>query len=59
MAIKHINAHAKVESGVIVSGKDAKKVVQILSDSNLTKKQFMKSVKSLEETIDSLKKLKI
>jgi len=59
MAIKHINAHEKVESGVVVSGKDAKKVIQILSDPNITKNQFMKSPKSLKEAIDSLKKLKI
>jgi len=59
MAVKHINPKAKEESGLIVSGREAKKVVQILSDSNISKSQFIKSTKSFGEAIKIAKTLKI
>ncbi len=48
MAIKHINPKAKKESGVIVSGKDAKKVATILTDKSIAKSQFRRLSKSLQ-----------
>jgi len=59
MAIRHINQKAKEESGVVVSREDAKKVVSFLTDRNKTKKQFIKSTKSFEESINTIKKLRI
>jgi len=55
MAIKHINPKAKEESGVIVSGKDAKKVAKFLVDKHLTKEQFLKSSNSLELSLKTIK----
>ena len=59
MAVKHINPKAKEESGLIVSGKEARKVVQILSDTNRSKTQCIKSTKSFQEVIKIAKSLKI
>ena len=44
MAIVHINQRAKAESGYIVSGNDAKKLVNYLF--NQTSEQIKKSVKN-------------
>jgi len=57
MAIKHINPKAKEESGVIVSGKDAKKVVTILSDKYIAQSQFRRSSKSLSDSLQAIQTL--
>ena len=57
MAIKHINPKAKEESGVIVSGKDAKKVAAILSDKHIAKSQFRRSSKSLSDSLQAIQTL--
>ncbi len=57
MAIKHINPKAKEESGVIVSGKDAKKVVTILSDKHIAQSQFRRSSKSLSDSLQAIQTL--
>jgi hypothetical protein len=59
MAIKHINPKAKEESGVIVSGKDAKKVATILSDKSIAKSQFRRSSKSLSDSLRAIQTLTI
>jgi hypothetical protein len=59
MAIKHINPKAKEESGVIVSGADAKKVATILSDKSITKSQFHRSSKSLSDSLEAIQTLTI
>ena len=56
MAIKHINPNAKEESGVIVSGKEAKKIARILSSKN--EDRLLKATKSFSETIKIARTLK-
>ncbi len=57
MAIKHINPKSKEESGVIVSGEDAKKVATILSDRHIAKSQFLRSSKSLSDSLQTIQTL--
>ncbi len=57
MAVKYINPKVKEESGVIVSGSDAKKVVTILSDKTVTKSQFHRSSKSLSASLKAIQTL--
>ena len=56
MAIKHINPNAKEESGVIVSGKEAKKIASILFSKN--EDRLIKATKSFSETIKIARTLK-
>lgn len=37
MAVRHINENAKEESGILLSGKDAKKVFSMFKDEQSTK----------------------
>ena len=53
MAIVHINQKAKAESGYIVSGDDAKKLVDYLF--NQTPEQIKKSIKRDIERFNKLK----
>ena len=57
MAIYHINPKVKKESGVIVSGEDAKRVMEILQDPEIGKKQFLRSAESLASTLKKIKML--
>ena len=57
MAIYHINPKAKKESGVIVSGEDAKRVMEILHDTEIGKKQFLRSAESLASVLKTINML--
>ncbi len=49
MAVRHINQNAKEESGIFLSGDDAKKVFSIFSDT-----QDKKHIKEKQEKLNSL-----
>jgi hypothetical protein len=57
MAIVHINQRAKAESGYIVSGDDAKKLVNYLF--NQTPEQIKKSVKKNIQRYTNLNSKKV
>ena len=44
MAVKYINPKAKAESGIIISGKEAKKIDYFLSNKKTLNKQMNKSI---------------
>lgn len=54
MAIYHINPKAKKESGVIVTGEDAKKVMEILHNPKISREQFLKSSQSLKTSLKTI-----
>jgi len=58
MAIYHINPKAKKESGVIVTGEDAKKVMEILHNPEIRKKQFLKTSQLLSSALKTINTLK-
>ena len=59
MAVKHINENAKEESGILLSGKDAKKVFSMFSSKRNSsdinnKKSSLKSLFSASNNLPTL-----